>query len=111
MFLISKFNSIANLSWHAQGGGPVPWLDADTDAVEEMRSKLAVWAASEMDASSLSVLPTDMGNSCGFQDLLDQFSRRFLKETLELDPDVTVQVQSKSWKHEMIPIFVYLAPD
>jgi hypothetical protein len=111
MFLISKFNSIANLPWQAQSGGPVPWLDADTDAVEEMRSKLAVWAASEMDASSLSVLPTDMRNSRGFQELLDEFSRRFLKERLELDPDVTVQVQSKSWQHKMTPTLVYLAPD
>ena len=111
MFLISKFNSIANLYWQAQGGGPVPWLDVDTDAVEEMQSKLAVWAVSEMDTSSLSILPTNMGNLHGFQELLDQFSQRFLKETLELDPDVTMQVQSKSWQHEMIPIFVYLAPD
>ena len=57
MFLISKFNSIANLSWQAQGGGPVPWLDVDMDAVEEMQ--ITMWAASEMDTSSLSILPTN----------------------------------------------------
>jgi hypothetical protein len=76
-----------------------------------MRTKLAVWAASEMDASSLSTLPTQMGNTPGSQELLHQFSQRFVSETLELDPDVTVEVQSKSCRRKMIPIFVYIPPD
>jgi len=86
-------------------------LDADTNTVEEMQSELAVWAVSEMDVSSLSAFPTKMGNSCGAQQLVHEFSHRFVREALELDPDVTVEVQSKSCQCKMIPILVYMAPD
>ena len=40
-----------------QRGGPVPWLDVDMDVVEEMQ--ITMWAASEMDTSSLSIFPTN----------------------------------------------------
>lgn len=105
--LINKSNYIVNISLQAQGDGPVSWLAAGTDTVEEMRSKLTAWAVSEMDVSSLSIFPTEMkvGNSRGTQELLHEFSQRFVRETLELDPDVTVEVQSKSCRHKMIAIF------
>jgi hypothetical protein len=48
-----------------------------------------------MDPSSLSVFPTEMTDSVGFQVLRQEFSRRFITETMRLDPHATVQVQRK----------------
>lgn len=57
--------------------------------------ELAVWVASRMDPSSLSAFPTEMGDSVGFQVLRQEFSRQFIRRTMQLDPHATVQVQRK----------------